>query len=93
MWLTKLTKKGDDKEDTQKVYNCNQNDAKEMKRISEDVEGKVEEDGKEKEMEDVEEVFSFDKANKEMMMLTMWSNVNEVDEENNVGVSDARVCG
>ena len=69
--IDKADKKGDGKEDTQKVYNCNQNDAKEMKRISEDVEGKVEEDGKEKEMEDVEEVFSFDKANKEMMILTM----------------------
>ena len=30
----KADKKGDDKEDTQKVYNCNKIDAKEMKHIS-----------------------------------------------------------
>ena len=30
----KVDRKGDDKEDTQKVYNCNKTDAKEMKHIS-----------------------------------------------------------
>ena len=30
----KADKKGDDKEDTQKVYNCNKTNAKEMKHIS-----------------------------------------------------------